>query len=41
MYNCMVSFLIDLGMKQQQAEDYCEERDNLTALAQYINSILG
>ena len=41
MYNCMVSFLKDLGMKQQQAEGYCEERDNLIELAQYISSILG
>ncbi|MEM7592612.1 MAG: hypothetical protein AAF383_14000 [Cyanobacteria bacterium P01_A01_bin.83] len=41
MYNCMVSFLEDLGMKRQQAEDYCEERDNLTELAYYISSILG
>ena len=41
MYNCMVSFLKDLGMKQRQAEGYCEERDNLIELAQYISSILG
>lgn len=41
MYNCMVSFLKDLGMKQQQAEDYCEKRDNLIELAHYVSSILG
>ena len=41
MYNCMVGFLKDLGMKQQQAEDYCDNTDNLTELAQYISSILG
>jgi hypothetical protein len=41
MYNCMVNFLQDLGMKQQQAEDYCDRPDNLTELAQYISSILG
>ena len=41
MYNCMVSFLKDLGMQQQQAEDYCEKRDNLIELAHYISSILG
>ena len=41
MYNCMVGFLQDLGMKQQQAEDYCDNTDNLTELAQYISSILG
>ncbi len=37
----MVGFLKDLGMKQKQAEEYCEKRDNLTELAQYIRSILG
>ncbi len=41
MYNCMVSFLQDLGMEQQQAEEYCTNSDNLTELAQYISSILG
>ena len=41
MYNCMVGFLKDLGMEQKQAEEYCEKRDNLTELAQYISSILG
>ena len=41
MYNCMVSFLKDLGMKQQQAENYCDNTDNLTELALYISSILG
>ena len=41
MYNCMVSFLQDLGMKQQEAEDYCDNTDNLTELARYISSILG
>ena len=41
MYNSMVSFLQDLGMEQQQAEEYCNNRDHLTELAQYINSILG
>ncbi len=41
MYNSMVSFLKDLGMEQQQAEDYCDNADNLTELAQYISSILG
>ena len=41
MYNCMVSFLRDLGMGQQQAEQYCDNNDNLTELAQYISSILG
>jgi hypothetical protein len=41
MYNCMVDFLKDLGMKQQQAEDYCDRPDNLTELAHYISSILG
>ncbi len=41
MYNSMVSFLQDLGMEQQQAEEYCNERDHLTELAQYISSILG
>ena len=41
MYNCMVGFLKDLGMEQQQAEAYCDREDNLTELAQYISSILG
>ncbi len=41
MYNCMTDFLQDLGMKQQQAEAYCEDSDRLTELAQYISSILG
>ena len=40
MYNCMVGFLKDMGMKQQQAEDYCNNTNNLTELAQYISSIL-
>ena len=40
MYNCMVSLLKDLGMEQQQAEEYCDNVDNLTELAQYISSIL-
>ncbi len=41
MYNSMVNFLQDLGMEQQQAEEYCNDRDHLTELAQYISSILG
>ena len=41
MYNCMVSLLKDLGMEQERAEAYCDKRDNLTELAQYISSILG
>ena len=41
MYNCMVSLLKDLGMKQEQAEEYCDNSDNLTELARYISSILG
>ena len=41
MYNCMVGFLEDLGMEQQQAENYCENKDRLRELAQYIGSILG
>ena len=41
MYNCMVSLLEDLGMEQQQAENYCDNRDRLMELAHYINSILG
>lgn len=41
MYNCMVGFLKDLGMEQQQAERYCDSKDRLTELAQYISSILG
>ncbi len=41
MYNCMVVLLQDLGMAQKQAEEYCNNRDNLTELAQYISSILG
>lgn len=41
MYNCMVGFLKDLGMEQQQAEAYCNREDNLIELAQYISSILG
>ena len=41
MYNCMVILLQDLGMEQQQAEEYCNNRDHLTELAQYISSILG
>ena len=41
MYNCMVSFLQDLGMEQEQAEEYCSNLDHLTELAQYISSILG
>ena len=41
LYNCMVSLLQDLGMKQEQAEAYCEDSDRLTELAQYISSILG
>lgn len=40
-YNSMVSFLEDLGMERKQAEKYCDNRDNLTELAQYISSILG
>ncbi len=41
MYNCMVGFLKDLGLLQQQAKDYCDHPDRLTELAQYISSILG
>ena len=41
MYNCMVGFLKDLGMGQQQAEAYCDDEDNLTELARYISSIYG
>ena len=41
MYNCMVSFLEDLGMEKQQAENYCDSKDRLLELAQYISSILG
>ncbi len=41
MYNCMVNLLKDLGMEQRQAEEYCDNADNLTELAQYISSILG
>ena len=41
MYNCMVGLLQDLGMEQQQAEEYCNNHDHLTELAQYISSILG
>ena len=41
MYNSMVGLLKDLGMTQQQAEEYCDDRDRLTELAQYISSILG
>ena len=41
MYNCVVSLLKDLGMEQQEAEEYCDKPDNLTELAQYISSILG
>ena len=41
LYNCMVGFLQDLGMQQQQAEAYCDKGDNLTELAYYISSILG
>ena len=41
MYNCTVSLLQDLGMEQQQAEAYCNNRDRLIELAQYISSILG
>ena len=41
MYNCMVSFLQDLGMEQEQAEEYCSNHEHLTELAQYISSILG
>ncbi len=41
MYNCMIDFLKDLGMGQKQAEQYCDNIDNLTELAQYISSILG
>lgn len=41
MYNSMVSFLQDLGMERKKAEQYCDNKDNLTELAQYISSILG
>lgn len=41
MYNCMVGFLQDLGMKKQQAEAYCDDGDRLKELAQYIASSLG
>ena len=41
LYNCLVGFLQDLGMGQKQAEQYCNNVDNLTELAQYIISILG
>ncbi len=41
MYNCMVSLLTDLGMEKPQAEEYCDNADNLTELAEYISSILG
>ncbi|MDJ0651076.1 MAG: hypothetical protein QNJ60_20470 [Xenococcaceae cyanobacterium MO_188.B19] len=41
MYNCMISLLKDLGMEQQEAEEYCDNPDNLVELAQYISSILG
>ena len=41
MYNCMVKFLKDMGMDRDSAEEYCEQKDNLIELAQYISSILG
>lgn len=41
MYNCMVKFLKDMGMDRDSAEEYCDRRDNLIELAQYISSILG
>ena len=41
MYNCMVSLLKDLGMEQRQAEEYCDNVDNLTELAQYMSFDIG
>ena len=41
MYNCMVSLLKDLGMEQQQAEEYCDNTDNLIELVQYMSFDIG
>ncbi|MGV2828948.1 hypothetical protein [Myxosarcina sp. GI1(2024)] len=41
MYNCMVGFLNDMGMERNRAEEYCDNIEHLTELAQYISSILG
>lgn len=40
LYNCLVAFLKDLGMEEDQAQKYCDNSDNLSELAQYISSIL-
>ena len=41
LYNTLVSFLWDMGMPRTEAEQFCENPDNLTELAMRINSILG
>ncbi len=40
-YNTMVNFLQDLGMPKGEAEQFCEDFDNLTELSLRISSILG
>ncbi len=41
LYNIMVCFLQDLGMQMGEAEQFCEDLDNLTELSLRICSILG
>lgn len=40
LYNCLVAFLKDLGMEEDQAQKYCDNSANLSQLARYISSIL-
>ncbi len=41
LYNTMVSFLQDMGIQRLEAEQFCENLDNLTELSMRIYSILG
>ncbi|MGB3404710.1 MAG: hypothetical protein WBA77_18645 [Microcoleaceae cyanobacterium] len=40
LYNTLVSFLLELGMPQTAAEQFCEDSDNLIELSLRISSIL-
>lgn len=40
-FNCLLSFLVALGMPREHAEQFCEQDDNLVELALRIRSIAG
>jgi hypothetical protein len=41
LYNVMVCFLQDMGMQTLEAEQFCEDLDNLTELSLRMSSILS